>query len=94
MDEHKCPCCGGSGFIPAIFKNISLICDICKGKGMVDDEKLSWIEMGKELKDYRINVLKFTMRQASILYGISVILLSQYERGVKKPETPYTKKLL
>jgi len=94
MDEHKCPCCGGRGFIPAIFKNISLICDICKGKGKVDNEKLEWIGIGKELRDYRINVLGFTMRQASILYGISAILLSQYERGVVFPINPYNKELL
>ena len=94
MDKHKCPCCNGLGFIPAIFKNISLICDICKGKGMVDDEKLYWIEKGKELKDYRINVLKMNLRHASVIYGIPVILLSQYERGVVFPINPYKEKLL
>lgn len=87
----KCPNCKGIGFVPAIFKDISIICDMCKGTCKVNDEVFGWIEEGLELKNYRINVLGLTLRQASILYNIPAHILSKYERGVLKPKNLYEK---
>ncbi len=88
-DLHKCPECNGLGIIPAFLKPISIPCQMCNGAGKVKDKHLKWRLLGQELRDYRLNVLRLTLRKAAKQFGIDAANLSKMERGILKPQPIY-----
>jgi len=80
----KCPACNGFGVIPARCHPIKVDCDVCRGLGLVEDYEPIWKSIGSMMRDYRIDVLRMSLREAAIKFGVDASNLSKYERGVIK----------
>lgn len=61
-------------------------CLQCGGTGKVPEEMLKWIEEGEILRSRRIDT-RITLRQAAKYLNIQPSILSEMERGVRKPDT-------
>ena len=60
-------------------------CTQCGGTGTVSNEMLEWIVDGQTLKNRRIEA-RITLRDAAKRLNIQVSILSEMERGVRKPD--------
>ena len=93
-----CPKCKGTGEVgPAFvdgtdsetglrFGRIQMVrCGACRGDGEVDDGYPARVKDGARARDRR-QAQGITLRAAAKIYGLSVVDLSEYERGCSKPD--------
>lgn len=81
----KCPQCSGFGELSDMFRRFVKVCPLCNGSGVVSDKHILWVAQGKKLKEYRLDVLKLKLREASRKFGVDASNLSKMERGIIKP---------
>lgn len=85
----KCTLCYGSGeiFAHVLTRNPKthgfqmIKCDRCNGSGVITQEQVALIARGKKLREDR-KKCGLTLRQEAKRLGISVVELSELERGV------------
>lgn len=57
-------------------------CITCRGEGKVPDEYLQWHKIGREMRDKRVNGVKYrSLRDIAKRAGTSVVSVSAMERG-------------
>lgn len=86
--KEKCPSCDGFGKLFGAFHPVVIPCPTCEEKGYIPKRSDIWIKQGKELKEYRLNVLGLGLREACRKYNYNASNLSKMERGLIKPITP------
>ena len=85
-----CPECMGRGQYSALVmfsdgcRPASMPCSRCKGDGKVSPAMTDWIAMGGRLRRAR-QERDLSLREEAARLGISVVELSQMERGAIKP---------
>lgn len=97
-----CPDCKGKKKIIGIFPvwadyvhqekrkpYVELDCPRCKATGKVSDETPKWMKQGKIIKNRRLKT-KLVLRKAARQIGIDLLMLSEMERGVIKPDLSIT----
>lgn len=95
MDKsHACPSCEGKkqlcGFVKDVGSGKTRIsadvpCRMCKGLGVISDEQLSWIRLGRMHRQARV-ALKESALVAACRLGLSVEQLTDAELGRVSPE--------
>jgi hypothetical protein len=88
----KCPQCNGFGEIADLFRRFVATCPLCIGKGEVTNKHSLWIAQGDKLRNYRIGILKMTLREAARRYQVDASNLSKMERGIIKPNASIYKR--
>lgn len=92
-----CPRCdgrkGSNGFVTrATGCNVEFIpCGVCRGQGMVEPHVLDWYAAGDRFRAAR-NRLGLSLREAANHIGVSVVDVSEAERGIRDPE-PFIRSL-
>jgi len=61
-----------------------LPCSRCDGRGYIPTHTLEWIEQGKKMREERRS-REVTLRQEAKDRGITMLELSQMERGIIRP---------
>lgn len=95
-DLATCPACDGRGGStgigcgPAGCGVMTLTCVVCSGSGQVPAaraaEIATWRPRGQAMRDRRVNGEPYrSLRQEADRLGISVVALSEMERGLREP---------
>jgi len=81
-----CAHCDGHGFTIGYgcpgFRPVKMKCGQCGGDGLLTDEDVERIHRGKEMRRKRI-ARDLSLREQAKRLGVSVIELSNLERGIK-----------
>ena len=91
-----CPCCDGYGNIVLIGcvgvpaprqKGIQgqLYCPQCNGSGQIDSRQMEAIEFGEKVQNYRLTVLRTTLRETTKQIGVKPSEQSCLEMGRTQP---------
>lgn len=59
-------------------------CPQCSGTGEINFEQMEAIELGEKVKNYRLTILKLTLREWSFRNGIRPSDESRFEQGIYK----------
>jgi hypothetical protein len=93
-----CPRCkgskGGNGFVnrgPSGCAVEFIPCGVCRGQGMVEPHALGWYDAGDKFRALRQR-LGLSLRDSAARLGVSVVDVSEAERGIRDPE-PFIQKL-
>jgi DNA-binding XRE family transcriptional regulator len=93
-----CPRCkgnkGGNGFVNrgAAGCAVEFIpCGVCRGQGMVEPHVRGWYDAGDKFRALR-RQRDLSLREAAKVIGVSVVDVSEAERGIRDPE-PFIQKL-
>lgn len=78
---YPCPQCSGAGVLRAALHPIEWECDLCAGKGAINEERQAAREAGRKAREERLQ-RRVTLRQEAERLGISPSALSRRERGV------------
>lgn len=81
-----CPQCHGFGWIGDAFGRVHMDCELCHKTGEVSDRHALWISRGKWMKNYRLDVMMLTLREAARKYHVDASNLSKMERGIISPK--------
>lgn len=89
-----CPGCEGSKVTEMVFVSYApdydgppvrdVPCVVCDGIGNISAERMRLIELGESYRRFRVDVVKYGLREASEKWGVSVLELSLIEQGKSK----------
>jgi hypothetical protein len=85
----RCWSCDGTGIgSPAVFNTagIDIPCDRCKGTGQCPAVMRKWEELGHRIRKVRQDRDQ-SLREWARQFGVSVVMLSQAERGIIDPRS-------
>ena len=87
-----CPDCEGDGkyTVLAYYGGVwgcvptEMQCSRCKGAGRMPEEMVAWRESGQQMRSDRLG-RQLSLREEANRLGVSVVELSQMERGIIEP---------
>lgn len=81
----ECPECNGKGYrtlmTSADWRARRHVCLTCGASGSLTDEELAAYQLGRQLRERRVNVLRRSQSEVAKDLGINPKLVSDWERG-------------
>lgn len=90
----QCPYCRGRrtvtllvhSSLPGMSGPREGVCSLCSGTGSISEEQSSWVEIGRQMRDERVNGKPYrSLHEEARQRGISMYTLSQMESGRIRP---------